>query len=171
MSGFLMSCRLSPTNYCFFAQAADRFIGTCQQDFDGAAAAGRVRSVHLQPVHRTLAISCERQGAAGARCPSEARAGARLLHRLVRRRQNPQNHHGASPPRTRQIVRLILPTIVTHTMMEGVARRSHSSISQAWLRRPLNRAGLRRGQSETGTRAQGSSPSTTTECREGPTIL
>ena len=100
------------------------------------------RAAHaLSIVCRTLAISCERQGAAGARCPSEARAGARLLHRLVRRRRTPQNQHGASPPRPRQIVRLILPTIVTHTMMEGVARRSHSSIGQAWLRRPLNQSG------------------------------
>ena len=89
-------------------------------------------------VGRTLAISCERQGAAGARCPSEARAGARLLHRLVRRRQTPQNHHGASPPRPRQILRLILPSIVTHAMMEGVARRMTPPIGQAWLRRPLS---------------------------------
>jgi hypothetical protein len=50
----------------------------------------------LRMVRRTLELSCERQGASGARCPSEARADARQLQLLVRWHRGSLRHSGAS---------------------------------------------------------------------------
>lgn len=80
LSEILMGCWFLPMSCCFFAQAAGRFVGTCRQEVKGAAAAGRARSVHPQPVHRTL-----RSAARAA--PAVDHCGPCQLHLIVVRRR------------------------------------------------------------------------------------
>jgi len=63
------------------------------------------------------------RGRGSARCPSEARARARLLQLLVRRRGDSCDHHGASTPHLGQIVTPIPLNSIAYATIEGVARR------------------------------------------------